>query len=727
MIITGQVQGVGFRPHVCREATKRGLKGYIKNNEQGVAIVVDNESLLREILQSLPPQARIKEINSQEVNDDEKIYNDFKILPSAAKNENGKIPPDIACCDICLEELFDSKNRRNKYHFISCTDCGPRYSIAKNLPFDRENTSLVEFPLCPDCQHEYNDPQSRRFHAQTIACKTCGPTLKFWSEGVMVAEKEEALEAAQRVLKENKIIALKSTGGYTLLGNANPLAIKKLRSLIHRPQKPLALMAKDIKMVKQYAEVNSVEEVQLARQERPIVLLKKISRKEHPEISENNRIGFQLPSTPLHHLLFENFNSPLVVTSSNNPGHPITKEREKQFVQYILDDDRTILHTTDDSIVKVIANRPLLIRRSRGWTPTEIPLPSHYQGFNGDLLALGGEKKSVFAIKKEQSLLLSPNQGNTGNQENLRAYQDRLKEFLAYTNAKPKAILGDLNPHYSTHQTGVALANEKEIPFVPIQHHVAHGYSVALEHNLTDFISLVADGSGWGEDETVWGGEVFHQDKRIGHLESHSLIGGDQANREPVRVLVSILSKFLSRNQINELIGLDPALWLKQESEGFNTIKTSSAGRVIDAVAILFGVLDENQYEGQGAQQLESVAEEIGRGKLLPQIQRNQDQAILQTTPLIQYIYERRDDPNKKEQAQEVFHYLAEGLFQIGKNHSQTLPIVWSGGCALNEMMTAHLMGNGVRISQKYCSNDEGISAGQIAYGVSKKPSTINE
>ncbi len=743
-LITGIVQGVGFRPFILREARKSRLKGYVKNTGAGVEIVTNDKTQISKILEKIPPLAKIDQIKIEKIEDEK--FDEFIIknsdppLPRTdappgrlhhnSNTSNFSIPPDIAPCKNCKKELFDPKNRRYQYFFTSCTNCGPRFSIAEKFPFDRANTTLEKFPMCEECKKEYSHPDDRRFHAQTIACEICGPTLSLYdfckdATCCVSSRNNTAIQKSINLLKSGEILAIKSIGGFSLICLTDKKAVAKLRDLTHRPNKPFACMTKDANMIKNFVHISKKEKEILESRERPIVLLhRKDAQIGRNHISENNFLGFCLPYAPLHHLIFEHLDEPIIFTSSNLPGIPITTKKEQQFVPHVLDYDREIANFSDDSIIKMITDHPLLVRRSRGFVPAEIPTPKNYQTFEDDILAVGGEMKNTFCLKKGNALLLSQHLGNTSGLENFENFRTTLDKFLKFTGAKPKIILCDKNPSFNTTKFAQDFAAKNKIECVEVQHHVAHVFSTAIEHNYTNFLGIAVDGTGWGEDNKIWGGEVFHNDIRIGKLEDQTLIGGDIANKEPVRMLIGILSYFLDEKEIiNLLSNFNEKLiknCLKQKKENFNCIESSSGGRILDCVAILLGLADKNNYEGRCAQMLE-----IKNNKNVPslkiencklKIEKKDSLNILLTTILFQFLTENLDKISKEELAHLAQLYLAGGLFKIAKKHNSNLPIVASGGCVYNSIMTSFWQEKNILLNQNVPSGDGGISVGQIAY-----------
>jgi len=771
--ISGVVQGVGFRPFFYREARKKELKGYIKNTGVGVEVLADNKEVVLAILKNLPPLAKIEKLEILEKNSEIFVesgleFQDFKILFSENKKseEGAQIPADTSICEDCVEELLNPKNRRYQYFFISCTNCGPRYSIAERIPFDRENTSLKDFILCKNCEKEYKDPENRRFHAQTTACSDCGPKLEFYKDGEI--QKVDPLLETIDLLKKNEILSIKGIGGFFLTCMATEKNIQKLRKTLNRPRKPLAIMVKNLEMAGRFCEISEKEKEVLLSKERAIVLLKKsplIKGLDGSDfLSRNNRIGIMLPYTGIHHMLFEKINQPLIITSANMPGIPIPTKREAQNWKYILDYNREITNFSDDSIIKVIEENPLLIRRSRGFVPNTIKIPENFCNFKKDILAVGTEMKNTFCLKKGNQIIFSPHIGNTGNLENFENFKKTLEKFLKLTKAQPKIILCDKNPSFQISDFAKKYAQEKGLKLVEAQHHISHVFSVALEHNLENFIGISADGTGWGEDEKVWGGEVFRvnfQNKvrdlqkiepikpglrsniqRIGHLEYQKLVGGDIANKQPVRFLVGILEKFMDIEAIENILCRDTPrrvrfkkenikVFQKQAQQNFNCIETSSCGRILDAVSILLGFGEENFYEGYLAEMLESGTSTYLQSPPLnphrqgdlkdflePIIEKQNGQYILKTTELFKFLIENLEKIPKEDLAQFSMLYLAKGLYEIARRGKalSNIPVVFSGGCAHSSIMTKYFLSKGIKINQNIPAGDGGISAGQIGY-----------
>ncbi len=703
--LTGVVQGVGFRPYICHACTQAGLTGYVQNIGTGVIVVVDQENIFRNILDHLPKHIRIDTIRTEPISGE---YHDFSIRESSGTGF-AEIPPDLFLCDQCQAELSDANNRRHGYFFLTCTECGPRYTITSSTPYDRETTTMRAFPLCEACRSEYTRPDNRRFHAQTIACHDCGPTLSLFVDQVLasLSSDEAKIAVVADALEKGIIVSVKGIGGFHLLCDATEKNIRALDTFTKRAGKPYALLCQDLVMARSIADITEKEAEILTSPARPIVLCKK--KKSAPPVSELDTIGIMLSYTALHELLFQKFPRPLVCTSSNRSDAPLSYERKNETARVILDHDREICHPIDDSIVKVIHETPLFIRRSRGYVPRSIPvnLPA-----SKPILALGAEMNHTFALfDGRDHIILSPHLGNTSDPDSFTRFTDTLESFLAFTGIQPETIVIDAHPGYRTSEYGVELADQWNIPLKKIQHHRAHAFGVALEHGLKDFSAIVCDGLGFGDDGTIWGGEVFENAQRIGHLEAHPQLGGDSATRFPDKMLYSFLRSFLPSDQAasfvqNQFSQNALSLLEKQYQEKFHAPLTSSCGRVLDAAAALLGLCHERTYDGRPAMLLEAHSTEPY--SLQPVFKGN----ILLTAPLFAFLIEHLND-DRSRLAATVEHYLAEGLYTIAEQTKK--PVVWAGGCAYNRLMTTYFLERGVLVNKEVPSGDGGISFGQIA------------
>ena len=527
--ITGVVQGVGFRPYIFNACTKAGIHGYIQNTGTGVLIIADKKEAVEDILKTPPPLARIDKVV---VTDTDERCSDFKIRKSAGEG-SAEIPADLFLCNDCRAELHDKNNRRYGYFFITCTNCGPRFTMTKKSPYDRDTTTMDMFPMCTTCKEEYTDPTNRRYHAQTIACHDCGPRMELYHNNEL-QEKGTGKDIIQKtvaLLQAGEVVAIKGVGGFHLVCTTHTAVVQKLKKITNRTDKPFALLCKDTEMIQSIAHVSNKEQELLESIERPIVVLKKKTLLS--EVTELNSIGVMLPSTALHHLLFTHINEPLVFTSSNLSGEPITKSRDQQFVPWVLDHTRTIENVADDSLIKVIHDTPFYLRRSRGFVPRSFAVSDSQKP---TILACGGEMNNTFALYKDGRVTPSQYIGNTSNPATFEQYKKMLTKFMQFVDVQPDIVCTDMHPDFNTSLFGIELAHELDTQHITVQHHVAHAYSIALEHNLTDFTAIICDGMGYGEDGTIWGGEIFHNDTHIGHLEQQLQLGGDSATQHPTKM-----------------------------------------------------------------------------------------------------------------------------------------------------------------------------------------------
>lgn len=694
--VSGIVQGVGFLLFIYNKSLEFSLLGYVQNIGDGVKIVCNDKEKMLEILDGIPVLARIDEVEIYDYFGDESFEN-FMIKDSEVLDDNfsmySPIPADLNLCDDCLKELFEKGNRREKYFFISCTNCGPRFSIVKSGPYDRNKTSLDVFDMCENCLVEYKNPSDRRYHAQTIACHDCGPKLELYCDGNKIEDVDIFLKISD-LINNGEVVAIKGVGGFHLVCSVDDKSVKKLKEITGRFHKPFALMGKDIAMVKKYVAVSSIEETLLLSKERPLVLLDKLNRDNYLEISELSSLGFMLPYSPIHYLLFEYIDFPLVFTSSNLPGMPISLKREEQIVKWVLDYNREIVNSVDDSIVKVISDKILLVRRSRGFALNEFQIPSNFLSLcsdgegvdNTDFLSVGAELKNTFCIKKNDKIIMSQHMGNILNLESFENYKKNIFQLSNFTFSNFKNVICDENTTFNSSIFARDFCEKNGLNLFKVQHHIAHGFSVAFENNLNDFFAIVCDGVGFGNDGRVWGGEVFFNDIRIGRLENQLMLGGDISSKEPLRMLVGILSKFMDVVQVENLclklcknssLNLDLGgikIFYKQIKDEFNCIESSSCGRVLDCMSILLGFSDINYYEGRGAMLLESNSDDdfdyLKDMFFEPIIEKDsQGLFVLLTTPLFEFVVdvllEKRPYISQGKLASFVQYYIAKGMYEI--------------------------------------------------------------
>ncbi|MFC2060156.1 carbamoyltransferase HypF [Chloroflexota bacterium] len=627
--VWGVVQGVGFRPFVYRLAQEHRLKGWVCNTSESVEIEVegDEETLncfIGDLETSAPPMARIEKIEA--VFHVQKGYTEFQIYQSLS--QEGKyqlVSPDIATCDDCRKEIFSTTDRRFGYPFTNCTNCGPRFTIIEDIPYDRSRTTMRRFKMCPECRQEYDDPLDRRFHAQPNACPGCGPNLELVDGNGSHIECNDTIKAAGDLLKAGRILAIKGLGGFHLACDAtNEEAINLLRSRKRRPAKPLAVMIATIEEIENHCSASVAEQKLLQSPECPIVLLRwkdsssSISRSVAPH---TKYMGIMLPYTPLHHLLLRETGIPLVMTSGNLSEEPIAKDNDEALVRlggitdYFLFHNRDIFARYDDSICLVEDNQTQVVRRARGYAPYPIFLPFKSR----QTLACGAELKNTFCLTKDKHAFLSQHIGDMENEETLEHFENTIELYKKLFRIEPEIIAHDMHPEYLSTKYALQLGSEQGLKLVPVQHHHAHIVSCLVENGVEEpVIGVALDGVGYGTDGTIWGGEFLLSDlrsfQRVGHLEYAPLVGGETAIKKPYRMALSYLYTLLGDNFSLEGLPLDKLnpseldIIKVQLERGINSPLTSSAGRFFDAVSALIGVRLEIDYEAQAAIELEMLA-----------------------------------------------------------------------------------------------------------------------
>jgi hydrogenase maturation protein HypF len=714
IFIQGVVQGVGFRPYIYRKAKEFHLVGSVKNTGNGVEIIVNDKQFI-ERLTDLPPLAKISNHTIETVHTKQK-YSDFSILKSSGSTGETELPPDIYMCSDCLRELRDKRNRRYNYYFITCTNCGPRFTMIENYPYDRPFTSMNEFEMCPQCKTEYTDPLNRRYHAQTIACKDCGPKLQLLYRGKNISDASdiETIHKAVNLIQAGNVISIKGVGGFHACSLCDKSAVEKVRRMFNRPHKPYAVMVKDIKMAESIAKVSPHERKLLQGPQRPIVVLKKKQKDQLKSVTELDSIGVMLPYTALHYLLFDFINEPLLMTSSNTPGEPvsITENIGTNFLTH----ERKIINRCDDSVIKVIHDSVFFLRRSRGYTPLPVVLPL----FCRDTIAVGAELNNVISTTKKNKCYLSQYIGDTSKYETFKFLKEAMKKNIQLTRLKPTLIACDLHPGYNSTFFARELAEHYKANLLQIQHHKAHVASVAAEHHITDYIGIAMDGLGFGDDGKLWGGEVFSvkngtEFSRVGHLEEQPQLGGDSATMYPKKMLFGILSQFLDEPDILKLKLFnekESQLYLQMLQNEFNVQYTTSTGRVLDAVSALLGICDHRTYDGRPAMILESVA--TTPLHIEPEIVEEQGSSILLSTPLFTFLLEKREK-EVGQLAATAQMYIAKGFYDIAEKIAQKngTPIVFSGGVAYNRMISEYFLQHGALTNVEIPAGDGGVCYGQ--------------
>ncbi len=625
--ITGTVQGVGFRPFVFRLAEEHALSGWVRNTAELVEIHVEGaapslETFLQDLRRDPPPLARIETVVAEP--HEPEGFETFEIRTSRQDFGWQNISPDVATCDDCLRELFDPADRRYLYPFINCTHCGPRFTIIESMPYDRARTTMREFALCEACRREYEDPRDRRFHAQPVACPTCGPKVWLHAPG-RPAPEGDPIAGAAALLREGAVVALKGLGGFHLACDArDEAAVSRLRERKHRYGKPLAVMVADRLQAERVAELTGVEAAVLCSRERPIVLVRaRADSGLAPAVAPGlDTVGLMLPYTPLHHLLVAAFDGPLVMTSGNLSEEPIAignaeaLDRLSDVADAFLLHDRDIRARYDDSVVRVLGETPTPIRRSRGLAPAPVDLPFSAAA---DILACGGQQKSAFCLVKGSKAFLSQHIGDLENLETLEHFTGSLELYRDLFRVHPRIIAHDMHPDYMSTLLAARLASDGELR-VAVQHHHAHIAACMAENGLVGpVIGVAYDGTGYGTDGTVWGGEVLVADwsdfRRAAHLRTVPMLGGEAAIRRPDRMAAAYLWEMLPEAEerlepfFERFAGLERQVLRRQLELRLNSPMTSSCGRLFDAVSALLGVCTRAAYEGEPAVRLEAVAD----------------------------------------------------------------------------------------------------------------------
>ena len=753
--VSGMVQGVGFRPYVYRMAEERQLRGSVRNTAAGVLIEVQGgagavDDFLARLPAQAPPLARITAIEARDLpcNGDQ----GFHILASEARETASTlISPDVAICADCRRELFDPHDRRYKYPFINCTNCGPRFTIIGGIPYDRPRTSMAEFTMCPACKREYEDPLDRRFHAQPNACWACGPQVELWSEAGEKLAASDAVRRAAEYLKRGAVVAVKGLGGFHLAVDAlNAEAVERLRERKGRVGKPFAVMSPSLEAAAEFCEVNGEERATLVSPQRPIVLLRKKKRHAIAEaVAPFHRdLGVFLPYTPLHYLLLAEGQFPaLVMTSGNRSEEPIAienseaVERLRGLADFFLVHNRGILLRCDDSVARVSGGRPRQMRRSRGYAPAPVflgqPVPA--------VLAVGGELKNTICLTKGEQAFLSQHIGDLENPQAYGFFEEAIEHLQEVLQIRPEAVAHDMHPDYFSTQWA---QRQRGLPRIAVQHHHAHIASCMAENQLQGrVIGIALDGTGYGTDGRIWGGELllagYDGFERAGHLEYVPLPGGEAAVREPWRMAVSYLYRHFGREffdlQVPFVRQLDQGrvnLALAAMERKLNSPLTSSCGRLFDAVAALVGIRQQVNYEGQAAIELEMAMDGADEGMAYDLEIVEQDGAlILGTRQLFAQIVSDLQERVPAAAISARFHAgLVDGLARVAailERSSGLHRICLSGGSFNNrfllERLQARLQASRLEVyaQAEAPAGDGGLSLGQAlvaAHALRSKP-----
>lgn len=725
--VEGIVQGVGFRPFVYVLCVRYNLKGYVLNNSLGVEIDLeglrDNLVLFEKALhQELPPLARMDFFSKEEL--PLANYTILEIRQSDSKESKySLVSPDMSLCQDCLDELNNPLDRRHHYFFINCTNCGPRYSIVKTVPYDRPNTSMKSFVMCKACQAEYDNPLDRRYHAQPISCATCGPTLSLKSmDGKVLATNEEAIKGLAGFINEGIVVAMKGMGGFHLICDAqNDNTISLLRERKKRPTKPFAVMFGDRVDVEKECVLSEHEKKGLSSLLRPIVLLK---RKEHSKLStliapNIDRLGAFLPYTPLHVMLFKYLKNPIIATSANNSGEPIITQSEVleeklgDICAYYLDYNREILNASDDSVLQFVGDKMLMMRSSRGIAPKSFRVKNEE---TKKILAVGAHQKNAIAIYLHNQIILSPYIGDLDNVGTFESFERTLQTFKDFYDFEPDVIVGDLHPNYASTQW----AKKQNKPFLQVQHHYAHILSAMFEHKLQGQVLGIAwDGTGYGDDGTIWGGEFLLCDEkgyeRVAYFEPFILLGGDASIKDIKRIALSIFFDLgKSGLEIGQFEEKEIKFLRQIYDKKINAPQCSSVGRLFDAVAVLCGILHVS-YDGESGLMIEGLYDE------------SLDEAyeLVLEGNIIRYKHiflEMLEDKEPRIIATKFINALANIAVLVAKKYNMTT--VLAGGVFQNRTLLEKIIARcdqpPLYFPNEIPINDGGICIGQVHHILSK-------
>jgi hydrogenase maturation protein HypF len=737
IMVFGVVQGVGFRPFIYRLAHDLGYKGWVKNIGFGVEIHLEDQKqtdfqdFLQALRQNSLPLAQIEETTVKPASFTGLEH--FEIRKTKQEESFVFISPDISVCENCYAEMMTPSDRRFQYPFINCTDCGPRYTIVQSLPYDRKKTTMKSFLMCPSCRKEYTDPLDRRYHAQPIACPTCGPQVTLFQSKTR-EEIDGGIQKAAALLRQGKILAVKGLGGFHLVCDAlNPKAVARLRTIKERKRKPLALMAKDLKIIQKFARISKEERDMLLSPRRPIVLLKK--KKDIEGIAPHlDEMGFMLPYTPLHYLLLQDFDL-IVATSSNKKDAPIMKQEDEgidALCDFILTHDRPIHMRADDSVMRAVGRQPLFVRRARGYVPYPQPVPEALHSPH-HILALGGELKDTISLYKNGYIITSQFLGDLDEYQNYQYFEETIHHLTKLFQIQPKVVVSDLHPDFHT----TRYAQKLKIPHLKVQHHFAHVLAPLIEHKYPvgkRVLGVSLDGYGYGEDGTAWGGEFLLADyagyERFAHFASVPLPGGDLAAKQPWRMALAYLMEAYGENipTLEAFQKVDPKM-IKGVKEmiklHIQTPPVSSCGRLFDAVSFLAGLSPvEMEFEAEAPMRLEAAAGDKIRGKYGFEIV---DHRISFKRTIRAIVEDIRQGVPVSRIAAKFHHTLASvvvGVAQRARAIHGIETVVLVGGVFLNKKLLESAS-NALEREKfhvlrpvRYSPNDESISVGQIAYAL---------
>ncbi len=758
--IKGTVQGVGFRPTVWRLAQECGVAGAVWNDGEGVVIeawgsATEIDTLVAALPGACPPLAKIESVVRATITGEAPAW-EFEIRQSDLGEVSTAVSADAATCHACLSELGERSDRRYGYPFTNCTHCGPRLSIIRAIPYDRSNTSMSEFRMCPQCQREYTDPADRRFHAQPNACAVCGP--KVWieageSDSALTIGKGGPIPEAARLLRQGAILAVKGVGGIHLACNAlDSSAVERLRRRKQRDQKAFALMALDFETISRYARLGKAERDALSGPVAPIVIMEAAGEPVAAGVAPGqSTLGFMLPYSPLHHLLLRAVAGPIVLTSGNRSDEPQctanedARERLLGIADFLLLHDREIVNRLDDSVIRVAAGAPRVLRRARGLAPAPLVLPPGFERADG-VLGMGAELKNTFCLLRQGRAILSQHMGDLENAVTFKDYQRNLSLYLELFQQQPEILAVDLHPGYLSSKWGGEMAAHRGLQLIGVQHHHAHIAACMAEHGLPmdtpPVLGVALDGLGYGEDGGLWGAELlladYRQYRRLAHFQPMPLLGGTRAMLEPWRNCYAQVSRgpgwqwLRDRHPDLEIVRLLQQKPLKtldvMMERGVNSPSASSCGRLFDAVAAALGVCPELQsYEGQAAMRLESLAgpyfEDQAHAAYTWDLGYSEEVGVISFTPLWKALFDDLQHGQPLGVISARFHHcICELAADIAGRQCEKLAVkrvVLSGGVFQNRLLlegtTARLRarGLGVLSPERFPANDGGISLGQ--------------
>lgn len=740
--VTGIVQGIGFRPFVSKLAHELRLVGTVRNDTSGVEIHIqgvdaDCQLFVERLQSELPMHGRIDTLRVEPST--VQSLHSFTIILSQGAKGNAFIGADMAPCEACLQDIQDPENRRFHYGFTNCTNCGPRYTIIESTPYDRHKTSMKAFPMCEECQGEYEDLEGRRYHAEPNACEQCGPMFTLQgTDGMVLATGQDAIEQAKEYIQQGAIVALKGVGGYHLVCDAlQENAVQTLRQRKGRPRKPLAVMAGSLETAKQYVHISHTEEELLLSPARPIVLLQKVT--EHNTVAPSvapgmETLGILLTYAPYHYSLVPS-NALWVMTSANRSGDPVlyndaqALEELQGIADYILTHNREIISPVDDSVVQVVHDTSIMIRRSRGYVPVSIPVVALEK--SSTMLAMGADMKAAFAMNRGSHAILSPYMGDMEHQRVQDLLWSTTKRYEDLFQLQPTEVIVDAHPNYYTSQCGRIYAEKHQLPVIEVQHHHAHVAAVLAEYNIQEpVLGICFDGTGYGTDGTLWGGEFLycHQEhmERMAHLSYAPLPGGEIAVREPWRQALWYMNQIYPSGVptvIEQWKKTLPKGWelLEKMMPHMQMIQSSSGGRLFDTVASLLGVGHEHLYDAQLAIELEQLALSE-RGTILDM---KLDGTVLDTMSLVRSVIEQLKDGESVAKISANFHrtliyYIGQMAKQCCKER-QISHIVLCGGVFQNRILLEGVIREleeyHIHIPNQSPLNDGGIALGQLWLG----------